>query len=62
MFKTIRAMLTRAAEPSYDRLINQANREMHLFHLGKYRSYEAASKHRRLAQELYKQARELKGK
>ncbi len=39
-----------------------ANREMHLFHLGKYRNFEQANKHRKRAQELYAQARKLRGK
>lgn len=60
MFETIRAMLARAATPTYDQLVNQANREMHRFHLGKYKNFSVAAKHRANAQALLRQAAAMK--
>ncbi len=60
MLNTLKAILVRIATPTYDQLVNQANREMHQFHLGKYRNFAAANKHRKRAQELFAQARQMK--
>lgn len=57
---TIRAILKRIMTPTPDQLIGMANREMHQFHLGKYRNFAAANKHRQRAHELYAQARAMK--
>lgn len=60
MFKRIMAALQRSSTPTVDRLLDQANRSMHKFHLGKVRNYKAALVYRRRAEELYRQAAALK--
>ena len=46
--------------PSYDQLINRANHELHMFHLGKYRNFDGAMVHKRRANELFARARQMK--
>ena len=61
MLQTIRAMISRALTPTYDQLVNQSTREMHQFHLLKYKNFDAANKHRKRAIDLQAQARAMKG-
>lgn len=58
--KTIIRILSRLLSPSYDQLINRANREMHTFHLLKYKDFPAANAHRQRAYELYRAADHMK--
>ena len=53
-------ILSKLFAPSRDQLINRANRELHKFHLGKYRNYQGALVHKKRADELFRQAASLK--
>jgi hypothetical protein len=53
-------ILSKLFTPSYDRLVNQANRELHKFHLGKYKNYQGALVHKNRAGELFRQAAAMK--
>ncbi len=59
--KFLKALMTKLFTPTADQLINQGNREMHKFHLGKYRNFDGALAHRKRAEELFEQARKLRG-
>ena len=58
----LKALLSKLPQPTADQLINQSNREMHKFHLGKYRNFKAASVHRDRAIELQRMAEALRKK
>lgn len=57
----LREFIALVLTPTYDQLVNQATREMHQFHLLKYKNFDAASKHRKRAIALQAQARAMKG-
>lgn len=56
----IRKLLLALLTPSYDQLVNRANREMHTFHLLKYKNFAAASVHRTRANTLLAHAAQMK--
>ena len=59
--KALTILMTKLLTPTADQLINQGNREMHKFHLGKYRNFTGALAHRKRAEALFQQARKLRG-